>query len=53
MVESWIKISEKDGNCMISFWNVDIMLDEFDVKYLMKLLTDYQYEKLRGVVYEL
>ena len=53
MVGNWIKLNEKNGNCVVSFWNVDIVLDESDVKYLMKLLSNYQYEKARGVVYEL
>lgn len=45
MVENWIKVREKDGNCMMSFWNVDIILDDVDVRYLMKLLYDYQCAK--------
>ena len=47
MVENWIKVKEKDDDCIISFWNVDIVLEESDVRYLMKLLGDYQYEKMK------
>lgn len=51
MEDFWIKVVDEKGNCKLSFRNVDIILDECDVDYLIKELVSFQYN--HNVRYEI
>lgn len=43
MAESWIKVIKEKNNCKISFRNVDVILEDEDVEYLVNELQKYLY----------
>ena len=53
MVENWIRVNEYKHNCKISFRNVDIILEDKDVEYLVNELQKYQISKAYGLGGEL